>query len=90
MSSPDDACGASLSARCFNGAIGCRVHRVYPERAPEYDPGEYRKCRVCGAATSEACAALSGRVVGGRPDGIREVLPLPHTSRVKRRRRVGR
>jgi hypothetical protein len=23
----DGACGASLSARCFNGAAGCRVHR---------------------------------------------------------------
>lgn len=24
----DDSCGASLSARCFNGEAGCRVHPV--------------------------------------------------------------
>lgn len=23
----DDSCGASLSARCFNGSRGCQVHR---------------------------------------------------------------
>lgn len=28
MTEMDGACGASLSARCFNGEAGCRVHPV--------------------------------------------------------------
>jgi hypothetical protein len=47
----------------------------------------FRKCRVCNAASGDACISRSGRVTGGRPDGAITRLPLPHTLR---RRRAGR
>jgi len=53
----------------------------------EYDPADYRKCTTCQQGSGAGCVAQNGRVVGGRPDGIRVLLPRPH---VARRRRAGR
>lgn len=50
---------------------------VYPEG--------YRKCsQVCGAELGKPCVSRSGRVVAGRPDGVRTVLLVPHKSRKRR------
>lgn len=69
--------------------IGARFVPVVdgPAVELEYDPADFRKCTTCQQATGAGCVAQSGRVVGGRPDGIRVLLPRPH---VARRRRVGR
>jgi hypothetical protein len=49
------------------------------------DWNEYRKCsQVCRAAIGEPCFSLSGRIVGGRPDGVRTPLAVPHVSRKRR------
>ena len=48
----------------------------------------YRKCsQVCGMPTGKPCVSLSGTVVGGRPDGIRTELAIPHKARKLRTRR---
>jgi hypothetical protein len=48
---------------------------------------DYRMCKVCRAAIAAPCTALNGRVAGGRPDGVREPLPVPHAARQRRQRR---
>lgn len=48
---------------------------------------DYQQCKVCRARTGEACIALSGRVAGGRPDGVPVELPVAHAHR---KRRAGR
>lgn len=53
----------------------------------DIDWNDYRKCPVCKAPTGEPCCSLSGRIVNGRPDGVRTDLGLPHTLRQKRKRR---
>jgi len=45
------------------------------------DWSKYRACPVCKVALGMPCVSLSGRVVNGRPDGVRTVLPIPHTIR---------
>lgn len=46
------------------------------------DWGLYRKCsQVCRAARGKPCVAMSGRIAGGRPDGVRTELSVPHKSR---------
>lgn len=55
--------------------------------AVEVDWHNYQMCRTCRAPIGEPCVALSGRVQGGRPDGVR--TPLPH-AHARRRRRAGR
>lgn len=57
------------------------------DRAALVDWTAYRSCPVCKAATGTACAAMSGRIVGGQTDGIRTPLPRAH---VARKRRSGR
>jgi hypothetical protein len=48
----------------------------------------YRKCsQVCGAEIGQPCVSRSGRIVEGRPDGVRTVLAVPHVSRKRRVRR---
>jgi hypothetical protein len=45
----------------------------------------YRKCsQVCRAEIGQPCISLSGRIVNGRPDGIRRELSVPHPSRKRR------
>lgn len=50
----DDSCGASLSARCFNGEAGCRVHK-----------GHYgvTACGECGSypGTNAGCSTCHRR-----------------------------
>ena len=41
----------------------------------------YRKCPVCQIGTGNPCVARSGRIVAGRPDGVRRALDHPHTLR---------
>jgi hypothetical protein len=56
---------------------------------PETDWSEYRACtQVCRAPLGQPCVALSGRVVGGRPDGVRTLLPVQHGARKRRTRRT--
>lgn len=43
-------------------------------------------CPTCRARAGEVCVALNGRVAGGRPDGVRTPLPVPHAARRPRRR----
>lgn len=58
-----------------------------PEFKLEYDPKDYRKCsQVCRAEIGEPCFSLSGTITGGRPDGVRTYLPLPHKARKRRTR----
>lgn len=53
--------------------------------AMSIDWDEYRKCsQVCGADIGQPCTSLSGRVVDGRPDGVRTPLDRPHIARKKR------
>lgn len=44
----------------------------------------YRACPTCKAASGEACRTMSGRVVGGRPDGAAQPLSHAHVARVRR------
>ena len=47
----------------------------------------YRKCsQVCGAETGQPCFSRNGKVVEGRPDGVRTELKVPHTTRKMRSR----
>jgi len=47
----------------------------------------YRKCtQVCRAQIGEPCITLSGRIIDGRPDGIRHAMLVPHKSRKLRTR----
>lgn len=49
------------------------------------DWSTYRKCsQVCAAPIGEPCVSLSGKVVNGRPDGVRTVLAVPHNARKRR------
>lgn len=42
----------------------------------------YRKCsQVCRAESGQPCVSRSGRIVAGRPDGVRTALLVPHESR---------
>lgn len=41
----------------------------------------YRKCPIEKAETGEPCTSLSGRVVGGQPDGVLTILEHPHGAR---------
>lgn len=50
----------------------------------------YRKCRVCQRGTGNPCIARSGRIVGGRPDGVARDLAEPHTARRMRSQRRAR
>lgn len=63
---------------------------VYLAQAAEpVYPDDYRKCsQICGAKIGEPCFSLSGRIVGGRPDGIRTPLDAPHKARKRRTKRV--
>jgi len=46
------------------------------------DWNDYRKCsQICGMPTGKACVSMSGTIVGGRPDGIRTELLIPHKAR---------
>jgi hypothetical protein len=50
---------------------------------------DYRKCsQICGMPTGQACVSVSGTIAGGRPDGIRTELDMPHQSRKRRTRRT--
>lgn len=51
------------------------------------DWDSYRSCSICRSSIGEACRALSGRVAGGRPDGVSTPLATPHAAR---KRRTGR
>lgn len=51
---------------------------------------DWRMCPICRAPIGGACFTLSGRVIGGRPDGVRTELPRPHTLRRRRIRRKAR
>jgi hypothetical protein len=54
----------------------------------EIDWDDYRKCsQICGAEIGEPCTSLSGRVVGGRPDGVRTPLKAAHRTRKLRVKR---
>lgn len=48
----------------------------------------FRRCPVCRAEIGEACRALSGRVAGGRPDGVSTPLAHAHAARKRRTRSV--
>lgn len=52
--------------------------------ADEVDWSAYRTCGTCRARMGEPCFALSGRVAGGRPDGLRTVLDHAHAHRKRR------
>jgi hypothetical protein len=56
-------------------------------RRATFYPDDYRACPVCKVPLGEPCVSLSGRIVGGRPDGARTELSLPHTIRKLRIRR---
>lgn len=59
--------------------------------AEPIDWNAYRKCsQVCRAETGEPCYSLSGAVVGGRPDGVRTYLVVPHAARKRRTGRAAR
>jgi len=49
--------------------------------APSVDWSKWRACPVCRAELGNPCRALSGRVEGGRPDGVATALPMPHAKR---------
>ena len=52
------------------------------------DWGRYRKCsQACGAEMGKPCVSRSGRVVAGRPDGVRTELAVPHKARKLRKGR---
>lgn len=52
------------------------------------DWSAYRACtQVCRAPIGKPCVSLSGRIVGGRPDGVRTELTIPHKARKLRTRR---
>lgn len=52
------------------------------ERATATDWNRYRKCsQVCGVEIGEPCRSLSGRIINGRPDGVRTELAYPHKTR---------
>jgi hypothetical protein len=58
------------------------------EAADVTDWDDYRKCsQICRAEIGEACFSMSGRIIGGRPDGVRTYLAVAHASRKKRTRR---
>jgi hypothetical protein len=55
------------------------------------DWSAYRKCsQICGMPTGQACVSVSGTIVGGRPDGIRTELAVPHRARKLRTRRTAK
>jgi hypothetical protein len=53
----------------------------------DVDWSAYASCRICLADMGAPCVALSGRVAGGRPDGVPVVLEHAHSSRRFRRGR---
>lgn len=57
------------------------------DQADAVDWVNYGACPVCLAQGGKPCVALSGRVAGGRPDGVRTPLPRAHALR---KRRAGR
>lgn len=51
-------------------------------------PDDYRACsQVCRAPLGQPCISLSGKVVDGRPDGVRTELAKPHKARKLRVKR---
>jgi hypothetical protein len=56
-------------------------------KPPPVDWSQYRACGICKVRLGEPCISLSGRVVDGRPDGVRTVLTRAHGGRRPRRRR---
>jgi hypothetical protein len=43
---------------------------------------QYRKCsQICRAPIGRPCVSMSGKVVGGQPDGVRTELTVPHKAR---------
>jgi hypothetical protein len=68
-------------------ALTATVARTEP--APDaVDWNAYRKCsQVCRAEIGQPCFSLSGRIVGGRPDGVRTPLTHAHAARKLRIRR---
>jgi hypothetical protein len=77
----------------FSGAVVARD--IEPSLAPTVarleaeaiDWSAYRACAVCKAILGEPCVSRSGRVVGGRPDGVRTILTHAHVCRKLRTRR---
>ena len=61
------------------------------EPVPVVDWGAYGACsKVCRARTGQPCVAMSGRILAGRPDGVRRELPVPHAARRRLSRRPAR
>jgi hypothetical protein len=52
--------------------------------APPVRWQDWRACPVCRAKLGTACRSLSGRIVGGRPDGVAVELSTPHHARRQR------
>lgn len=51
-------------------------------------PDDYLKCPVCRVAKKDWCVSRSGKVVGGRPDGVQIELEAPHKARKVSRRKL--
>lgn len=52
------------------------------------DWSAYRKCsQICRAEIGEPCFSMSGKIVGGQPDGVRTELAAPHKARKRRVKR---
>lgn len=63
-------------------SLAATVDRLGQEDVEPVDWGRYRKCsQVCRAPAGEPCFSLSGRIVGGRPDGVRTPLTHAHKAR---------
>lgn len=57
------------------------------EQIEATDWAGYNACPTCRVAAGEPCRALSGRVAGGRPDGVATPLERAHAARRRRVRR---
>jgi hypothetical protein len=69
---------------CLEGIVLGGIRALQPV---DVDWSSYQACRICLADMGAPCVALSGRVAGGRPDGVPVVLERAHASRRRRRGR---
>jgi hypothetical protein len=66
---------------------GISLRGVVGLQPVDVDWSAYQACRICLAGMGEPCVALSGRIAGGRPDGVPVKLERAHASRRRRRGR---
>lgn len=81
---------APLAARFVAGPLEPSIASVVLGSGPDVeDLGDaywqgFRACPVCKVPLGARCEAINGRVVDGRPDGVRTSLPRAHGTRLPR------